>query len=126
MQEAIEFMQGMKGQYSSYFMYPEGHERFIPGCVLWDLDRDLRDFWRGGNDRRLQILRRWQGSMIIVKKARIRDVDPDTHDLGAYPRSFVEDLVRDERFQQIFENDAVLIFRADLTEHESVPPEVEE
>lgn len=111
MQECIAFMESIKGHYNGYFMYPEGHERFISGGVHWDLQYEIRDFWREGNDDRLKRLRRLGVDLIVIKKARIRDVGPGTPDLGAYPFSFVRDIESDDRFEKIFENNAVLIFR---------------
>jgi len=109
MREALDFLK-KENKGHNYFMYPEGHERFIPGTTDWYLDRSLRDFWRANNDTRITMLAHFKMRYIVIKKHKIRDVDANTPDLGVYPEFFVEDIKRDSRFQKLFENSAVIIF----------------
>lgn len=109
-QEGIDFMKEAQVDPYNYMMYPEGHERFIRGSIIWYMDFQLRDFWRWNNDERLRVLQGYGAGSIIVKKYRVKDVGADTVDLGLYPKSFVDDLDNDPRFRNVFENDAVKIY----------------
>jgi Glycosyltransferase family 87 len=92
------------------FMYPEGNYRFFPLQHEWYLGYRLREFWRGSNDRRLEILRKYKVGAIVVKKHLIAPVDVAITNLGVYPPEFVNDLRSDARFAKIFENKELLIF----------------
>jgi hypothetical protein len=113
--EMISFLEKIPER-TNYLMYPEGHERFMPGSVDWYMGHELRDLWRGDNGIRIRMLNRYGLQRVVVKKARIRDVTPDTLDLGVYPARFVDDLRRDSRFTKLFENDVVIVFEVPALE----------
>lgn len=109
--EAFDFFKIENSEKHAYLMYPEGHERFLPGYTDWYMGRELHDFWRAGNDQRIEMLAKYKMRYIVIKKYKIRDVSPDTHDISVYPKAFVEDVARDPRFETIFENGAIVIYR---------------
>lgn len=123
MQEAIDFMQkeNPTGR-DNYFMYPEGHDRLIPGTSDWSMGRLLHEFWRADNDERIRMLTRRGMRHVIVKKYKIRPVGPDTIDMGVYPQAFVDDLARDPRFEKVLENKDVIIYRVPIPAPVSPPP----
>lgn len=109
--ETIRFLDHRFPDGANYLMYPEGHERFIRGSVDWYMNNELRDFWRSNNDRRIGMLQSRGLGAVVVKKNRIRDVKPETVDLGLYPLSFVNDVRADSRFELLFENKDVIVFK---------------
>ena len=92
-------------------MYPEGNYRLFPVPHEWYLDYRLREFWRADNDTRIQMLQRMGIGAVVVKKHLIAEVDPEIINLGVYPTFFVEDLRKDDRFENVFENKGVIIFK---------------
>jgi hypothetical protein len=92
-------------------MYPEGNYRLFPSAHEWYLGYRLRDFWLGSNDKRIALCHHFKVGAIVIKKHLIRPVDDDITDLGCYPDFFVRDLAGDKRFEKLFENDAVIIYR---------------
>jgi hypothetical protein len=92
------------------FMYPEGNYRFFPLQHEWYLGYRLREFWRGSNDSRLEILKKYKVGAVVVKKHLIAPVDAAITNLGVYPPEFVNDLRSDARFAKVFENKELLIF----------------
>lgn len=107
--ELSAFMQASRVT-GNYFMYPEGHDRFIPGSVVWYMNNRLPEFWRGSNEERIRMLAHYRVSFLIIKKDRIRDVEPGTYDLGAYPKAFVDDIRKDGRFVRVFDNRTVEVY----------------
>jgi hypothetical protein len=91
-------------------MYPEGNYRLFPVPHEWYLGYWLREFWRGTNEERLELLHRHRVGAIVVKKHLIQPTDANITDLGIYPPEFVRDLKADDRFVKRFENEAVYIF----------------
>jgi hypothetical protein len=91
-------------------MYPEGNYRFFPLQHEWYLGYRLREFWRGSNDSRLEILKKYKVGAVVVKKHLIAPVDAAITNLGVYPPEFVNDLRSDARFAKVFENKELLIF----------------
>lgn len=119
MKEAIDHEKESRHGVVNYFMYPEGHERYLPGVVDWYIGFELRDFWRGNNDERIRLLKKYGLNVVVIKKARVRDVDAYTIDLGLYPASFVRDIEEDSRFVKSFENDSVIIYDLSINEQSS-------
>ena len=107
--EGIEYLAANPPE-GHIFMYPEGNYRFFPLQHEWYLGYRLREFWRGSNDRRLEILRKYKVGAVVVKKHLIAPVDVAITNLGVYPPEFVNDLRSDARFSKIFENQELLIF----------------
>ena len=70
----------------------------------------LRDFWHADNDTRIAMLRRHGIGAILIKKYLIAHVDPDIINLGVYPDYFVRDIQKDHRFQNVFENNEIVIY----------------
>lgn len=94
----------------SIFMYPEGNYRLFPAPHEWYMGYQLREFWRGDNDKRLEMLQEYGVGAIVVKKHLIAPVDEEITNLGVYPPQFVADLRADKRFVKSFENDELVIF----------------
>ncbi len=92
------------------FMYPEGNYRLFPVPHNWYLDYRLRELWQGDNDARIALLHQKNIGAIVVKKHLVGKIDPEMHNLGVYPQSFVDDVRKDTRFKHVFENDAVIIW----------------
>jgi hypothetical protein len=107
---AMDYLKSNPPSPNRVFMYPEGHYRIFPCDHNWYLGYRLRELWRGDNDQRIALFSRYKVGAIVVKKKLVRDVSPDTHDLGVYPAAFVRDIERDPRFQKRFENSAVVIY----------------
>jgi hypothetical protein len=97
------------------FMYPEGSYRFFPVEHEWYLKHYLRDFWRGDNLLRLQLLVKRKVGAIVVKKHLVARVDDEITNLGVYPDYFVPQLEADPRFRKVFDNPAVAIYEFDAT-----------
>ncbi|BHH82666.1 hypothetical protein LA52FAK_09550 [Desulforhopalus sp. 52FAK] len=109
-QEGIDFL--YKNPPSGHiFMYPEGNYRFFPAQHEWYLGYQLRDFWRGDNDRRIGLLQRYDVSMVIVKKHLISPVDEEITNLGVYPVTFVNEISSDARFDLVFSNSELLMYK---------------
>ena len=109
LQAGIRYLQEHPPQ-GNIFMYPEGNFRFFPAQHEWYLGYRLRDFWRAENDERIEILHRFGIGAVVVKKHLIAPVDEKITNLGVYPVKFVDDLRRDSRFINSFENDKLMIF----------------
>lgn len=92
------------------FMYPEGNYRFFPAQHEWYLGYRLREFWRANNDERLQLLKKYNISLIIIKKHLIAPVDEQITNLGVYPVQFVEEIAGDPRFIKKYENSQLIIY----------------
>ena len=113
-QEAIGFLKQNPPSPNRVFMYPEGNYRLFPSPHDWYLDYRLRELWSGDNNFRIELLNQKHIGAVVIKKHLIGQIDPQMNDLGVYPESFVSDLLKDERFKKLIENDAVIIL--------SVPP----
>lgn len=113
--EAIAFVRENKPVPARVFMYPEGNYRLFPVQHEWYLNYGLREFWRGSNDFRLEMLARHNIGGIVVKKHLIQEIDQEMHNLGVYPPEFVRDLEGDERFRKVFENEAVIVYYVEKT-----------
>ena len=92
------------------FMYPEGNYRLFPVRHEWYLGFRLRDFWRGDNDLRIQMLHKFRIGAIVIKKHLIASVDEAITNLGVYPTGFVRDLQEDSRFAKVLDNKDLLIY----------------
>ena len=92
------------------FMYPEGNYRYFPVQHRWYLGYRLREFWRGNNDERIEMLREHEINTIVIKKNLIAQVDQNITNLGVYPTYFVEEISEDPRFVRVYENSSVLIY----------------
>lgn len=108
--EAIAFLKADMPDPPRVFMYPEGNYRLFPTDHEWYLSYGLRDFWKGDNDLRLEMLKRHSVGAVVVKKHLIAPLDEQMHNLGIYPPEFVEDLRKDDRFVNVLENRDVIIF----------------
>ncbi|HEA65658.1 MAG TPA: DUF2304 family protein [Desulfobacterales bacterium] len=108
---AIEYLEENEPSPRTVFMYPEGNYRLFPVPHEWYLDYRLREFWRADNDARIQMLHRMGIGAVVIKKHLIAEVDPEIINLGVYPTFFVEDLRKDDRFEKVFENEGVIIFK---------------
>ncbi|MFH0785365.1 MAG: hypothetical protein V2B20_25895 [Pseudomonadota bacterium] len=106
----IEYLKLHPTEPHTIFMYPEGNYRLFPVPHEWYMGYQLRDFWRGDNDKRLEMLRQYGIGAIVVKKHLIAPVDEQITNLGVYPPQFVVDLRADKRFVKSFENDELVIF----------------
>jgi hypothetical protein len=93
------------------FMYPEGNYRFFPAQHEWYLGYRLREFWRADNDERLQLLKKFNVSLLVIKKHLVAPVDDQITNLGVYPVRFVAEIAADSRFAKAFENDQLLIYK---------------
>ena len=95
------------------FMYPEGNYRLFPVKHDWYLKYRLRDFWRGSNDFRLQLLVKRKVGAIVVKKHLVGPVDEKITNLGVYPDYFVKEIAADPRFRKVFDNRALAVYEFD-------------
>ncbi|MCX6995747.1 MAG: glycosyltransferase family 87 protein, partial [Kiritimatiellaeota bacterium] len=111
LQAAIQFLRTSPPQPHKVFMYPEGNYRLFPAPHEWYLGYRLREFWRGSNEDRLTMCHHCGVGALVIKKHLIRPVDEAITDLGCYPDYFVRALAEDKRFEKLFENDAVIIYR---------------
>jgi|GEM_PF-175556 len=109
--EAISYLQKHPIMPPRIFMYPEGNYRLFPYAHEWYLQYKLREFWKGDDDIRIRMLRQFGIGAVVIKKHLIADVDEAITNLGVYPTYFVRDLEKDGRFQKLFENRDVLIYR---------------
>ena len=106
----IEYLRLNPPNPRTVFMYPEGNYRLFPVPHEWYLGFKLREFWRGDNEKRLELLRQYNVGAIVIKKHLIAQVDELITNLGVYPPQFVIDLRADKRLTVGFENDDLLIF----------------
>jgi hypothetical protein len=113
LREAIQFLGDHPPAPRRIFMYPEGNYRLFPVAHEWYLGYRLREFWRGNNDFRLEMLRQQDIGAVVVKKHLVALMDPDMSNLGIYPVDFVTDLRGDKRFPVVFENSAVIVFQVE-------------
>jgi hypothetical protein len=111
--EAIRFLARNPPPHDRVFMYPEGNYRLFSVRHDWYLGYKLREFWRGDNDYRLQLLATNHVGAIVVKKHLVAPVDTAITNLGVYPDYFVRDVEADGRFEKVFDNPAVSIYRYD-------------
>ncbi|HBA86079.1 MAG TPA: hypothetical protein DCZ95_18495 [Verrucomicrobia bacterium] len=109
--EAIRFLEKNSPRPAKLFMYPEGNYRFFPAPYDWYMGYTLRDFWRAENDVRLEMLRRNGIGALAIKKHLISPVDKEITNYGVYPDYFVDQIRNDSRFERLFENRAMLIYR---------------
>lgn len=108
--EGIQYLENNPPTPNRIFMYPEGNYRLFPASHEWYLGYYLREFWRGDNDTRIEMLNKHHLGAIVVKKHLINPVDDNITNLGVYPPWFVNDITRDRRFKKVFENSALIIF----------------
>lgn len=108
--QGIEYLQSNPTA-GHIFMYPEGNYRFFPAQHEWYLGYRLREFWRADNNERLRLLKKFNVSLLVIKKHLIAPVDKEITNLGVYPVQFVEDIAADSRFDKVFENNQLLIYR---------------
>jgi hypothetical protein len=111
LREAISFLQKNQVSPPTIFMYPEGNYRLFPYAHDWYLGYRLRELWKGNNDTRINLLQQFKIGVVVIKKHLIADVDDAITNLGVYPTYFVRDLEKDKRFQKVFENRDVIIYR---------------
>ncbi len=111
LKEAISYLQQNPASPPRIFMYPEGNYRLFPHAHEWYLKYRLREFWKGDNDLRIAMLRQFRIGAVVIKKHLIADVDDAITNLGVYPTYFVRDLKKDGRFEKVFENRDVVIYR---------------
>ena len=109
-QDGIEFLENHKPS-GHIFMYPEGNYRFFPVQHEWYLGYRLRQFWRADNDERIKLLKKFKVSTIVIKKPLIAQVDEQITNLGVYPIFFVKEIEEDSRFQRIFDNNQLVMYR---------------
>ncbi len=109
-QEGIDFMKKHPPE-GRIFMYPEGNYRFFPAQHEWYLGYHLRDFWRADNDKRIQLLEDYDVSMVVIKKHLVAPVDDQITNLGVYPVEFVNEISVDERFDKVFSNSQLIMYR---------------
>jgi len=110
LQEGIRYLQEHPSK-GYIFMYPEGNYRFFPAQHEWYLGYRLRDFWKADNNQRLSLLRKFNISMLVIKKYLIAPVDEEITNLGVYPEEFVREINLDPRFKKVFENKQIMIFQ---------------
>ena len=115
LQAGIDFLKKNPPAPPRVFMYPEGNYRFFPVEHDWYLKYHLRDFWRGDNLLRLQLLVKRKIGAIVVKKQLIAPVDDRITNLGVYPDYFVPQIEADPRFRKVFDNPAVAIYEFDAS-----------
>ena len=111
LKEAIHYLEQNPPSPRLIFMYPEGNYRLFPVRHEWYLGYLLRDFWTSDNDGRIQMLHKFGIGAVVIKKHLISDVGPEIINLGVYPTYFVRDLKNDPRFEKIFENKGMIIYR---------------
>lgn len=112
-QQGIQYLQDNPPS-GRIFMYPEGNYRFFPAQHEWYLGYRLREFWHADNDGRLKLLRKYKVRLLVIKKYLIAPVDEKITNLGVYPDYFVKDISHDPKFEKVFENRQLLIFKVPL------------
>ena len=110
MQAAIRFLAQHPPVPQKVFMYPEGNYRLFPVPHEWYFNYHLKEFWHAGNNKRIELLRRFRVGAIVIKKNLIGKVGRNIVNLGIYPEYFVKEIASDHRFTKIFENRSVAIF----------------
>jgi hypothetical protein len=108
---AIQFLKKNPPDPPRIFMYPEGNHLLFPVPAEWYFNWHLREFWGADNDGRLQMLHQYYVGAVVIKKDRISQTGREPVSLGAYPVHFVNALKNDPRFERIFENEGVIIYR---------------
>ena len=111
LKDAISFLQKNPVEPPLIFMYPEGNYRLFPYAHDWYLNYKLREFWKGDNDARIEMLQKQGIGAVVIKKHLIADVDDTITNLGVYPTYFVRDVEKDKRFRKVFDNRNVVIYR---------------
>ncbi|MCI5157813.1 MAG: hypothetical protein D3906_05115 [Candidatus Electrothrix sp. AUS1_2] len=114
LQEAIAYLRNAPSASGKIFMYPEGNFRLFPAYPEWYLNYHLREFWRANNNLRIAILRNFDIDAVVVKKYLITPVDEQITNLGVYPDYFVREIESDERFNKVFDNDGIAIYKISL------------
>jgi len=109
--DAIQYLDHNPPSPRLIFMYPEGNYRLFPVSHDWYLGYRLREFWKADNDVRIQMLHNFGIGAVVIKKHLIAEVDPEIINLGVYPTYFVRDLENDPRFEKLFENNGMIIYR---------------
>lgn len=107
---AIDYLRVNPPSPNRIFMYPEGNYRLFSSPHEWYLSYRLREFWKGDNDERIELLRRHRIGAVVIKKHLIAPVDDMITDLGVYPTYFVDEVIKDMRFEKVFENESAFIF----------------
>jgi hypothetical protein len=113
--EAIDYLARTQPNSARIFMYPEGNYRLFPLRHDWYLGYKLREFWHGDNNFRITLLNNYGISLIVVKKHLIAPVSEEIINLGVYPDYFIRDLEKDTRFEKLFENNGIIIYRVPST-----------
>lgn len=108
-QQGIQYLQENPPS-GHIFMYPEGNYRFFPAQHEWYLGYRLRDFWRADNDERIRLLKKFNVSLLVIKKHLIADVDEQITNLGVYPFQFTKEIAADSRFAKKYENSQIIIY----------------
>ena len=111
LKDAISFLQKNPVEPPLIFMYPEGNYRLFPYAHDWYLNYKLREFWKGDNDVRIEMLHKQGIGALVIKKHLIADVDDAITNLGVYPTYFVRDVDKDMRFRKVFDNRDVVIYK---------------
>lgn len=111
LQEAISYLQKTPPVPNKVFMYPEGNYRLFPTPHEWYMNYHLRDFWRGDADTRIAMLHRYGIGAIVIKKHLVASVDANITNLGVYPDFFVRDVGMDNHFNEVFENNSIIIYQ---------------
>ena len=109
-QEGIDFLYKNPSG-GRIFMYPEGNYRFFPAQHEWYLGYRLRDFWRADNTERIQLLKKNDVDMVVIKKHLIAPVDENITNLGVYPVTFVNEISSDIRFTEVFSNSQLIMYK---------------
>ncbi len=117
--QAIAYLEKHPPEPARVFMYPEGNYRLFPVPHEWYFNYRLREFWKSDNDERLRMLRKYRIGAIVIKKHLIARAGENFVNLGIYPVRFVKQIRRDPRFKEVFENEAVVIFRVPYPEKRS-------
>lgn len=109
--EGIEYVKAHPPQPKRLFMYPEGNYRFFSADHEWYFGYRLRQFWRGDNDFRINMLQRFKVGAVVIKKHLIANVDKEITNLGVYPVDFVKEISEDSRFKKELDNESLMIFK---------------
>lgn len=118
LREGIFFLEENPPIPDRIFMYPEGNYRLFPYEHEWYLGYQLREFWHGTNEKRLDLLCRYGVGAVVVKKDLISTVDDEITNLGVYPDYFVAEISDDSRFFNTFENSDIIIFSINCSQKE--------
>jgi hypothetical protein len=110
LREAITYLRNNPPAPNTIFMCPEGNYRLFSSPHNWYLEYHLREFWKGDNDFRIDMLNRYKVGAIVIKKNLVAQVDERITDLSVYPDFFVRDVESDSRFVRLFDNARVAIY----------------